>query len=259
MNNSSVGFARFQNQVALITGAGRGLGAAIAQRLGSEGAALVLNDIEGSSSIQELSGRLEREGIRAGVALGDVSNPSDVKRVVKFGVERFGTIDILVNNAGITRDALLLKTTEEQWDQVIAVNLKGSFLMGQEVARVMSEKKRGRIVNLASVAWLGNMGQTNYAASKAGVVGMTRTWALELARYGITVNAIAPGLIETEMTQAIPEEIRAKFLAKIPHRRMGKPEEIAALVAYLASQEAAYMTGQCLQFDGGLTCGIAGA
>ena len=188
----------------------------------------------------------------------DVSDHSAANSLVDEAKKTFGRIDVLVNNAGITRDSMLHKLTEEKWDEVIRVNLKGPFNMGQACAKVMMENRYGKIVNLSSIAWLGNIGQTNYSASKAGVVGLTRTWALELARYQINVNAIAPGLIDTQMTQSIPAEVKEKFIAKIPMRRIGKPEDIAAIVCFLASDEANYVTGQCIQIDGGLTTGGAG-
>src|SRR5690606_37154929 len=151
---------------------------------------------------------------------------------------------------------MLHKLSEEKWDEVIRVNLKGTFNMGQACAKVMMEQKSGRIVNLASIAWLGNIGQTNYSASKAGVVGLTRTWALELSRHGINVNAIAPGLIESALTQQIPADVRAKFIENIPLKRIGRPEDIAALAAFLASDEASYITGQVIGIDGGLSVGF---
>jgi NAD(P)-dependent dehydrogenase (short-subunit alcohol dehydrogenase family) len=193
------------------------------------------------------------------VSTHDVSVTTQAQALVAEAKQTFGRVDILVNNAGITRDSMLHKLTEEKWDEVIRVNLKGPFNMGQACAKVMMEQKYGKIVNLASIAWLGNIGQSNYSASKAGVVGLTRTWALELSRYQINVNAIAPGLIDTQMTQAIPAEVKEKFIAKIPMHRMGKPEDIAAIIAFLASDEANYITGQCIQIDGGLTTGGAGA
>jgi len=169
-----------------------------------------------------------------------------------------GALDILVNNAGITRDAMLHKMSEAQWDAVLAVNLSGPFRLGQAAARHMMVRKRGRIVNIASLAWLGNVGQSNYAAAKAGLIGMTRTWALELGRHGITVNAVAPGFIETPMTQAVPSAVHEKFLRKIPMQRVGQPEDVARMVAFLASDDAAYVTGQCIAVDGGLGTGIGG-
>lgn len=248
---------RLNDKIAIITGSGRGLGAATALRMAGEGAHVVVNDISGDAA-KEVAGQIEKLGRRALVSTHDVSNTAQANALVDEAKKTFGTVDILVNNAGITRDSMLHKLTEEKWDEVIRVNLKGPFNMGQACAKVMMEKKYGKIVNLASIAWLGNIGQTNYSASKAGVVGLTRTWALELSRYQINVNAIAPGLIDTQMTQAIPAEVKEKFINKIPMRRIGKPEDIAAIVCFLASDEANYVTGQCIQIDGGLTTGGAG-
>ncbi|MBS1963472.1 MAG: 3-oxoacyl-ACP reductase FabG [Bdellovibrionales bacterium] len=248
---------RLTDKIAIITGSGRGLGAATALRMAEEGAHIVVNDIA-EDAAKQVAGQIEKLGRRALVSTHDVSNTAQANALVDEAKKTFGTIDILVNNAGITRDSMLHKLTEEKWDEVIRVNLKGPFNMGQACAKVMMEKKYGKIVNLASIAWLGNIGQTNYSASKAGVVGLTRTWALELSRYQINVNAIAPGLIDTQMTQAIPAEVKEKFINKIPMRRIGKPEDIAAIVCFLASDEANYVTGQCIQIDGGLTTGGAG-
>jgi len=222
-----------------------------------EGAHVVVNDISAEAA-RETAAEVEKLGRRALVSTHDVSNTTEANALVDEVKKTFGRVDILVNNAGITRDSMLHKLTEEKWDEVIRVNLKGPFNMGQACAKVMMENKYGKIVNLSSIAWLGNVGQTNYSASKAGVVGLTRTWALELARYQINVNAIAPGLIDTQMTQAIPAEVKEKFIAKIPMRRIGKPEDIAAIICFLASDEANYVTGQCIQIDGGLTTGGAG-
>ena len=248
---------RLNDKIAIITGSGRGLGAATALRMAEEGAHVVVNDISADAA-KEVAARIEKLGRRAMVSTHDVSDTAQANGLVDEAKKTFGRVDILVNNAGITRDSMLHKLTEEKWDEVIRVNLKGPFNMGQACAKVMMENKYGKIVNLASIAWLGNIGQTNYSASKAGVVGLTRTWALELARYQINVNAIAPGLIDTQMTQAIPAEVKEKFIAKIPMRRIGKPEDIAAIVCFLASDEANYVTGQCIQIDGGLTVGGAG-
>lgn len=249
--------ARLEKKVAIVTGSGRGLGAAVALRMAHEGADVVVNDLNAENA-RSTAAEIEKIGRRVLVSTHDVSSTAQAQALVSEAKEKLGRVDILVNNAGITRDSMLLKLTEEKWDEVIRVNLKGPFNMGQACAKVMSEQNYGKIVNLASIAWLGNIGQTNYAASKAGVVGMTRTWALELARYNIQANAIAPGFIRTQMTDAIPEEIREKFIQRIPAKRMGAPEDIAALVCFLSSDEAAYVTGQCIQIDGGLSTGSAG-
>jgi 3-oxoacyl-(acyl-carrier-protein) reductase len=249
---------RLNEKVVIVTGSGRGLGATTAIRMAQEGAHVVINDISAESA-KAMSAEIENLGRRTLLSTHDVSDTAQAQALVDEVKEAFGRVDVLVNNAGITRDSMLHKLTEEKWDEVIRVNLKGPFNMGQACAKLMMENKYGKIVNLSSIAWLGNIGQSNYSASKAGVVGLTRTWALELARYQINVNAIAPGLIDTQMTQAIPGEVKEKFISKIPMRRIGKPEDIAALVCFLASDEANYITGQCIQIDGGLTTGGAGA
>jgi 3-oxoacyl-(acyl-carrier-protein) reductase len=241
--------------VAIVTGAGRGLGAATALRLARDGAHLVINDIGGDGA-KNIAAEVEKLGRKAMVSTHDVSDHKSAGALVEEARAKFGKVEILVNNAGITRDAMLHKLTEEKWDEVIRVNLKGPFNMGQACAKVMMDQKYGKIVNLASVAWLGNVGQTNYSASKAGVVGMTRTWAVELARYGINVNAIAPGLIESALTQQIPAEVKEKFIQRIPLKRIGAPDDIANLIAFLVSDQASYVTGQCIQIDGGLSTGI---
>lgn len=247
----------FFGKVAIVTGSGRGLGAATALRLARGGADVVINDLHAENAAQTAKAVIEL-GRRSLVSTHDVSDYAAANALVADAKAKLGRVDILVNNAGITRDSMLHKLTEEKWDEVIRVNLKGPFNMGQACAKVMVEQKYGKIVNLASVAWLGNIGQTNYSASKAGVVGLTRTWALELARHGINVNAIAPGLIDSALTQAIPPDVREKFIARIPLHRIGAPEDIAALVCFLASDDAAYITGQCIQADGGLSVGISG-
>ena len=248
---------RLNDKIAIVTGSGRGLGAATALRMAAEGAHLVINDISAEAA-KATAAEIEKLGRKALISTHDVSDTAQAGALVDEVKKTFGRVDILVNNAGITRDSLLHKLTEEKWDEVIRVNLKGPFNMGQACAKAMMENKYGKIVNLSSIAWLGNIGQTNYSASKAGVVGLTRTWALELARFQINVNAIAPGLIDTQMTQAIPAEVKEKFIGKIPMRRIGKPEDIAAIVCFLSSDEANYITGQCIQVDGGLTTGGAG-
>ena len=257
MSNAAPSSSRLTNKVAIVTGSGRGLGAATALRLAREGAHIVVNDI-GAEPAKKIAAEIESMGRQTLVSTHDVSDHKSANALVEEVKGRFGKVDILVNNAGITRDAMLVKLTEDKWDEVIRVNLKGPFNMGQACAKQMIEQKSGKIVNLASVAWLGNIGQTNYSASKAGVVGMTRTWALELARYNINVNAIAPGFFDTILTQQIPDEVKQKFIQRIPLKRIGAPDEIAALVAYLSSDESSYMTGQIMQIDGGLSVGING-
>jgi len=244
-----------QDRVAIVTGSGRGLGAATAIRLAQAGAHVVINDINAENA-RATAGEIEKLGRKTLASTHDVSDHKAANALVDETKAMLGGVDILVNNAGITRDAMLHKLTEEKWDEVIRVNLKGPFNMGQACAKLMMEQKWGRIVNLASVAWLGNIGQTNYSASKAGVVGLTHTWALELARYGITCNAIAPGFIDSVLTQQVPAEIKEKFIQTIPLRRMGQPEEIANIVAFLASDLSSYVTGQVIQIDGGLSVGV---
>ena len=242
-------------RVAIVTGAGRGIGAATALKLAREGAHVVINDIQVENA-RAIASEVEKLGRKSLVSSHDVSSHSAAAALAEETRSKFGRIDILVNNAGITRDAMLHKLTEENWDEVIRVNLKGPFNMGQSCAKVMIEQKFGRIINISSVSWLGNVGQTNYLASKAGLVGMTSTWALELARHGITANAIAPGFIETHLVQQMPPEIITKLVNRIPLKRMGKPEDIAYAVAFLASDEAGYISGQCLHVDGALSVGI---
>jgi 3-oxoacyl-(acyl-carrier-protein) reductase len=244
------------NRVAIVTGSGRGLGAATALRLARDGADVAINDLN-SENAKSVASEVEKLGRKTFVSTHDVSDYAKAGEFVAEVKKILGRVDILVNNAGITRDSMLHKLTEEKWDEVIRVNLKGPFNMGQACAKVMMEQKYGKILNLASVAWLGNVGQTNYSASKAGVVGMTRTWALELSRYGINVNAIAPGLIDSVLTQQIPPEVKEKFIQRIPLKRIGQPEDIANLIAFLVSDQASYITGQCIQIDGGLTTGAS--
>jgi 3-oxoacyl-[acyl-carrier protein] reductase len=255
MNNSTEN--RFAGRCVVITGSGRGLGAETALKFAADGANVVINDINRKNA-ENTAKAAEKLGREALVSTHDVSDYKAANELVSQIKSRFGRIDALVNNAGITRDAMLHKLTEEKWDELIRVNLKGPFNMGQACAKVMMEQKSGKIVNLASVAWLGNIGQTNYSAAKAGVVGMTRTWALELARYNINVNAIAPGLIDSALTQAIPPEVKEKFIQRIPLKRIGSAQDIANLITFLASDAASYITGQCIQIDGGLSVGISG-
>jgi 3-oxoacyl-[acyl-carrier protein] reductase/2-hydroxycyclohexanecarboxyl-CoA dehydrogenase len=220
------------------------------------GADVVINDLNPQNA-EATAKAVTEKGRRSLVSLHDVSDYKAANSLVDEVKAKLGRVDILVNNAGITRDSMLHKLSEEKWDEVIRVNLKGPFNMGQACAKLMMEQKYGRIVNLASVAWLGNIGQTNYSASKAGVVGLTRTWALELAKHGITANAIAPGFIDSALTQAVPPEVKEKFINRIPLKRIGAPDDIANLVAFLSSDASSYITGQCIQIDGGLSVGIS--
>lgn len=246
---------RLAGRVALVTGAAAGIGAATARRFAREGALLALNDVSAETLafvVEELQGA----GTQTLAVVGDVARRPDVERMVAETLRAFGRVDILVNNAGIARDALAAKMTEEQWDQVLAVNLKGTFLCAQAVLPGMRERGWGRVINTASVGVRGNIGQANYAASKAGVIGLTRTLALEYARYGVTVNCVAPGAVMTRMLAAVPDAIREKIVARIPAGRIGQPEEVAAAHAFLASEEAAYITGQVLFVDGGMSVGV---
>jgi 3-oxoacyl-[acyl-carrier protein] reductase len=244
---------RFENQVAVVTGAGRGIGHGIAVRLAGEGARVA------SVSRTEANAQRTAEEInsaRADAAKAYAVDVADHAAVQKIGaqiLEDFGRVDILVNNAGVTRDGLSMRMPVEDWDTVLNTNLKGAFNFAQALMRPMIKQRSGRIINISSVIGLiGNAGQANYAASKAGLIGLTKSLARELASRGITVNAIAPGLIETDMTGVLSEEIRQSILQKIPLNKLGQPDDIAAAVAYLASGEASYITGQVLAVDGGM-------
>jgi 3-oxoacyl-(acyl-carrier-protein) reductase len=247
---------RLQGKVAVVTGAGQGLGRAIALRFVREGAKLVINDLRQESLEQTAREIIERGG-EVLLAAADVGERAEVERVAEQTMAHFGQLDIWVNNAGINRDALALKMTSEQWDAVLRVNLTGCFNGCQAAATRMAGAHGGSIVNLSSRAYLGNIGQANYSASKAGVVGLTRTLALELARHSIRVNAIAPGFIDTEMTQGVPADVRERVVKAIPLRRMGQPDEVANVALFLASDEASYMTGQVLFVCGGRSLGGA--
>lgn len=239
----------FDGMTALVTGGSRGIGFAVAKRLVSEGAkvALVSTKLEGAVAAATQLGENAK-----GYAC-DVSSYDDVQALVAAVLADFGKIDILVNNAGITRDDLLMRMSEEEWDRVLAVNLKGSFNTCKAVMRPMMKARFGRIINISSVVGLcGNPGQTNYAAAKAGLIGFTKSLAREIASRNITVNAVAPGLVETDMSGALPEEARNAFIQQVPLARAGKPEDIAGAVAFLAGPDASYITGHVICVDGGM-------
>jgi 3-oxoacyl-(acyl-carrier-protein) reductase len=243
---------RLSNKVALITGAARGIGEAIALKLARAGADIIVNDCDKDGAALT-AGRIEAAGRRVLVDGADIADRGQVEQLFRAIKAKFGQLDILVNNAGITRDGMLLKLSEESWDQVMAVNLKGVFNCTQFAAAMMSERETGKIVNLSSAsAQMGNIGQVNYAASKAGVIGMTKTLAKELAKFNINVNAVAPGFILTPMTEAVPEKVRDYLIKAIPLRRAGTPEDVANAVCFLVSAESDYITGQVIACNGGM-------
>jgi 3-oxoacyl-[acyl-carrier protein] reductase len=244
---------RFENQVAVVTGAGRGIGHAIAVRLAKEGArvASVSRTAANAQKTADEINALRPDAAKAYAV--DVADQAAVQKAAEQIFADFGRVDILVNNAGVTRDGLSMRMSMEDWDTVMNTNLKGAFSFIQAVMRPMIKQRSGRIINISSIAGLiGNAGQANYAASKAGLIGLTKTLARELASRGITVNAVAPGLIETDMTTVLSEEIRQNILKNVPLGKLGEPEDIAGAVAYLASAEAKYITGQVLTVDGGM-------
>jgi 3-oxoacyl-[acyl-carrier protein] reductase len=253
---------KLQNRVAIVTGSGSGIGRATALRLAKEGAAVVVCDLNQAGIDETVELVSDQGGNAIGVA-GNVADRAAAQGIVDAALDKFGRLDILINNAGISHDALTVRVkddeikmmTDEQWDAVITVNLKGTWLMSQLAAVPMIKQRFGRVVNTASIAVMGNVGQANYAASKAGVIGLTRTLALEWARFNIAVNCVAPGGVNTPMTATIPEKILAAVVERIPFKRMAKPEEIAAVHAFLASDDASYITGQVIWVDGGVTIG----
>jgi len=246
---------RLREKVALVTGGGSGIGAAVCRRFAREGAFVVVADVDRAAA-ERVASEIKERGGRA-LSLGvDVRDRGEVEKMVKRVEEECGGLHILINNAGIARDNLAVRMTEGDWDLVVEVNLKGTFLCSQAAFRPMRRQRYGKIVNTASVAVRGNLGQANYSASKAGIIGLTRTLALEFARAGICVNCIAPGFIETPMTAGLPEKVKEEALRRIPLGRFGKPEEVAELHLFLASPESDYITGQVFFIDGGASIGI---
>jgi 3-oxoacyl-[acyl-carrier protein] reductase len=240
------------NKIALITGAGRGIGKAIAVELANRGFIIALNDIN-REDLEAVKGEIASLGGKSEIHVADVASLEQVEEMIKKILSSLGRIDVLVNNAGITRDDLLMKMKEEDWDRVININLKSVFNCTKAVTRTMLKQRSGRIISISSVIGLmGNAGQANYSASKAGIIGFTKSIAKEIASRGITVNAVAPGYIMTEMTEKLPEEARNKLKSFIPLGFLGEPKDVAGVVAFLASPEARYITGQVIQIDGGM-------
>ncbi len=242
----------FKGQSAMITGGARGIGRSIGLMLAGKGADIAVADI-GVAEAEKTASEFRALGVRAIAVKLDVSSSSDVSMAFEAVMKEFGRLDILINNAGITKDSLLIRMKEEDWDSVLNINLKGVFLCSKEAVKIMSKQRYGRIVNIASVvAFIGNPGQANYSASKAGIVGLTKTVAKEYSSRGITANAVAPGFITTAMTEALPDNVRQEMLKTIPIARFGTPEEVANAVGFLASKESGYITGQVIHVNGGM-------
>jgi 3-oxoacyl-[acyl-carrier protein] reductase len=242
-----------ENKVALVTGASRGIGRAIALELAKNGASVAVNFAGSEAKANEVVDEIKANGGNAFAIKADVSNSDDVTSMIKEVIDQFGQLDILVNNAGITRDNLLMRMKDAEWDDVINTNLKGVFLCTKGVTRQMMKQRSGRIINITSVVGVsGNAGQANYVAAKAGVIGLTKTTAKELASRNITVNAVAPGFITTDMTDELTEEIKGEMLKQIPLAKLGEPSDIANIVTFLASEKSKYMTGQTLHVNGGM-------
>ncbi len=254
MNSSPVDSVRppETRKVALITGSGRGIGLEIARAFGSEGYSVVLSDIN-AETLESARKTLAESGMKVAAFVGNVSRGDEAEKLVEQTVSTFGGLDVLVNNAGITRDGLVMRMTDEAWDQVMSVNLRGTFLMSRAAVKVMLKARKGTIISIASVIGLmGNAGQANYAASKAGIIAFTKSLAKEFGKRGITANAIAPGFIKSEMTDVLPDKVKEQMLEQIPLSRFGLPSDVANIATFLASEKAAYITGQVITVDGGM-------
>ena len=243
----------FENQVALVTGAARGIGLAIAKSLGRSGVRVVINDIVSPEEMESTIAKLRAEDMEVAGYIASVTDREAIHTMVEDVVTKWGQIDILVNNAGVTRDGLFVRMKDDDWNTVLAVCVQGTYNCTKEVLRYMMKKRYGRIINISSVVGvMGNMGQVNYSTAKAAILGFTKSLAREVAHLGITVNAIAPGFIDTEMTRKLPEQVREIWLNQVPMKRWGEPEEVAQLVSFLASKSAGYITGQTIHINGGL-------
>ncbi len=239
-------------KIAVVTGASRGIGRSISLALSAAGATIVAMDMD-QQSTDAVVAELQALGGKALSVVGNVTVPADAEKMIETAMQAYGRVDILVNNAGITRDGIFLRMKEEDWDAVLSVNLKGAFLCSRAASKVMTKQRYGRIINIASVVGqMGNAGQANYCASKAGLIGLTKSNARELAKRNVTVNAVAPGFIATAMTDALPEKVKAELTAQIPLERLGTAEDIANAVLFLASENSAYITGHVLSVNGGM-------
>ncbi|WP_367179407.1 3-oxoacyl-[acyl-carrier-protein] reductase [Clostridium sp.] len=242
-----------KGKTAVITGASRGIGRSIALKLAKQGANVVVNYRNSVDAVAQVVKEIEALGVKVLAIQADISSYSDVEKMMKKCVEEFGSIDILVNNAGITKDGLLMRMKEEDFDSVIDINLKGAFNCTRHVSAIMLKQRSGRIINISSVTGItGNAGQVNYSAAKAGIIGMTKSVAREFGSRGVTCNAVAPGFIQTDMTESLPNKVKDAMMSTIPLKRLGRPEDVANVVAFLATDEAAYITGQVINVDGGM-------